>query len=126
MSTLVNVAKKMTKAWEDKDEAAFRACLHDDYTFKGPMMEMNSANEAVEFMNSCSFECTSENCEVVVEGQTLVHIFDWKVTAPFQATIPMVEVMEFEGDKVKRARLFFDSALFPAEIKAQMMEKTAP
>ncbi len=126
MSTLVDVAKKMTKAWEDKDEAAFRACLHDDYTFKGPMMEMNSANEAVEFMNSCSFECTSENCEVVVEGQTLVHIFDWKVTAPFQATIPMVEVMEFEGDKVKRARLFFDSALFPAEIKAQMMEKTAP
>ncbi len=126
MSTLVDVAKKMTKAWEDKDEAAFRACLHDDYTFKGPMMEMNSANEAVEFMNRCSFECTSENCEVVVEGQTLVHIFDWKVTAPFQATIPMVEVMEFEGDKVKRARLFFDSALFPAEIKAQMMEKTAP
>lgn len=126
MSTLVDVAKKMTKAWEDKDEAAFRACLHDDYTFKGPMMEMNSANEAVEFMNRCSFECTSENCEVVVEGQTLVHIFDWKVTAPFQATIPMVEVMEFEGDKVKRARLFFDSALFPAEIKAQMMAKTAP
>ena len=124
MSTLVDVAKKMTKAWEDKDEAAFRACLHDDYTFKGPMMEMNSANEAVEFMNSCSFECTSENCEVVVEGQTLVHIFDWKVTAPFQATIPMVEVMEFEGDKVKRARLFFDSALFPAEIKAQMMSQT--
>ena len=126
MSTLVDVAKKMTKAWEDKDEAAFRACLHDDYTFKGPMMEMNSANEAVEFMNRCSFECTSENCEVVVEGQTLVHIFDWKVTAPFQATIPMVEVMEFEGDKVKRARLFFVSALFPAEIKAQMMAKTAP
>ncbi len=126
MSTLVDVAKKMTKAWEDKDEAAFRACLHDDYTFKGPMMEMNSANEAVEFMNRCSFECTSENCEVVVEGQTLVHIFDWKVTAPFQATIPMVEVMEFEGEKLRRARLFFDSALFPAEVKAQMMAKTAP
>ena len=126
MSTLVDVAKKMTKAWEDKDEAAFRACLHDDYTFKGPMMEMNSANEAVEFMNRCSFECTSENCEVVVEGQTLVHIFDWKVTAPFQATIPMVEVMEFEGEKLRRARLFFDSALFPAEVKAQMMVKTAP
>ncbi len=55
---------------------------------------------------------------------SLVHMFDWKVTAPFQATIPMVEVMEFEGDKVKRARLFFDSALFPAEIKAQMMSQT--
>lgn len=125
MNAFVDVAKSMTKAWEEKDEVAFRACLHADYSFKGPMMEMNSADEAIDFMNRCPFEFTNENCEVVVEGQTLVHIFDWKVTAPFQATIPMVEVMEFEAMKVKRARLFFDSGLFPAEIKAQMTAKTA-
>jgi len=125
MSTLIDVAKRMTKAWEEKDESTFRACIHDDYTFKGPMMEMRSANEALECMRQCTFEFTNENCEVVVEGNTLVHIFDWKVTAPFQATIPMVEVMEFEGKKVKRARLFFDSALFPAEVKQQMMAETA-
>ncbi|MDA0737452.1 MAG: nuclear transport factor 2 family protein [Nitrospirae bacterium] len=125
MSALVEVAKAMAKAWEEKDEAAFRACLHADYSFKGPMMEMNSVDEAIHFMNRCPFESTTENCEVVVEGQKLVHIFDWNVTAPFQATIPMVEVMEFEGEKVKHARLFFDSAFFPAELKAQMMAKTA-
>ncbi len=125
MSTLTDVAKRMTKAWEDRDEAAFRACLHDDYSFKGPMMEMKSANEAVEFMMSCAFEFTNTNCEVVVEGKTLVHVFDWNVTAPFQATIPMVEVMEFEGDKVKRARLFYDSALFPAEVKVQILGEKA-
>ena len=124
MSTMMEVAKRMTKAWQEKDESTFRSCIHEDYTFKGPMMEMRSAKEALEFMRQCAFECTSENCEVVSEGQTLVHIFDWKVTAPFQATIPMVEVMEFEGDKVKRARLFFDSALFPEEVKQQMMGET--
>ncbi|MEE8290065.1 MAG: nuclear transport factor 2 family protein, partial [Candidatus Tectomicrobia bacterium] len=120
-----DVAKRMTKAWEDRDEAAFRACLHDDYSFKGPMMEMKSANEALEFMKRCAFEFTNTNCEVVVEGKTLVHVFDWNVTAPFQATIPMVEVMEFEGDKVKRARLFYDSALFPAEVKVQILGEKA-
>jgi ketosteroid isomerase-like protein len=125
MSKLIDVAKQMTEAWVRKDEGAFRACLHPDYSFKGPMMEMKSANEAVEFMKRCPFESTSENCEVVVEGNTLVHVFDWTVTAPFQATIPMVEVMEFEGEKVKRSRLFFDSALFPAEVKEQMMAATA-
>ncbi len=125
MSTLTDVAKRMTKAWEDRDEAAFRACLHDDYSFNGPMMEMKSANEAVEFMRRCAFEFTNTNCEVVVEGKTLVHLFDWNVTAPFQATIPMVEVMEFEGDKVKRARLFYDSALFPAEVKTQILGEKA-
>ncbi len=125
MSTLTDVAKRLTKAWEDRDEAAFRACLHDDYSFKGPMMEMKSANEAVACMRRHAFEFTNTNCEVVVEGQTLVHMFDWNVTAPFQATIPMVEVMGFEGDKVKRARLFYDSALFPAEVKAQMLGEKA-
>ena len=97
MSTLTDVAKRMTKAWEDRDEAAFRACLHDDYSFNGPMMEMKSANEAVEFMRRCVFEFTNTNCEVVVEGKTLVHVFDWNVTAPFQAIIPMVEVMEVQN-----------------------------
>ena len=125
MSKLINVAKQMTEAWVQKDETAFRACLHPDYSFKGPMMEMKSANEAVECMKRCPFESTSENCEVVVEGNTLVHVFDWHVTAPFKATIPMVEVMEFEGNKVKRSRLFFDSALFPAEVKEQMMAAMA-
>ncbi|MDX1411586.1 MAG: nuclear transport factor 2 family protein [Nitrospirales bacterium] len=125
MSTLIDVAKQMTEAWGRKDETTFRACLHPDYSFKGPMMEMKSANEAVDFMKRCPFESTSENCEVVVEGNTLVHVFDWNVSAPFTATIPMVEVMEFEGKKVKRSRLFFDSALFPAEVKEHMMAATA-
>ena len=125
MDKLIDVAKQMTDAWTRKDEAVFRSCLHPDYSFKGPMMEMKSANEAVEFMKRCPFESTSQNCEVVVEGNTLVHIFDWKVTAPFQAIIPMVEVMEFQNEKIKRSRLFFDSALFPAEVKEQMMAQTA-
>ena len=126
MSTMMEVAKRMTKAWQEKNEAAFRACIHDDYTFTGPMMDMRNADEAVECMKQCTFEHSTENCEVVIEGNTLVHIFDWTVTAPFQNTIPMVEVMEFEGEKVKRARLFFDSALFPEEVKQQMMaEATA-
>ena len=125
MSKLTHVAKEMTQAWERKDEEGFRACLHPDYSFKGPMMDMKSANEAVEFMKRCQFESTSENCEIVAEGNTVVHVFDWRVTAPFKANIPMVEVMEFEGEKVKRARLFFDSALFPAEVKEQMLAATA-
>ena len=124
MNTITDVAKKMIEACQQKDEAALRTCLHDNYSFKGPMMEMKGVNEAVDFMKRCPLEYTNENCEGIVEGETLVHIFDWKVTAPFQATIPMVEVMEFEDNKVKRVRLFFDSALFPAELKAQMMAET--
>ena len=88
-------------------------------------MTMNGVEEAVDFMKKCPFESNTENCEVVIDGQTLVHVFDWNVSAPFQAVIPMVEVLEFEGQKVKRARLFYDSALFPEEVKASMLAAQA-
>ena len=43
-------------------------------------------------MKNCPFESKTENCEVVVQDNKLVHIFDWNVTAPFQASTPVVEV----------------------------------
>jgi len=61
-----------------------------------------------------------ENSEMVEQGDKVVHIFDWIVTAPFTGTIPSVEVMEFAGDKVKQSRLFYDTALFPAELAEAM------
>jgi hypothetical protein len=84
------------------------------------MMEMKGIDEAVELMKNCPFESRNENSEVVVQDNKLVHIFDWIVTAPFQETIPMVEVMEFEDSKLKKARLFFDTAKFPAQAMDSM------
>lgn len=126
MTDLVEIAKKLDTAWRAKDEATYRALLHKDYYFKGPKMEMKGVDEAVEFMKNCPFESHNENCEVVVQENKLVHIFDWIGTAPFQVTIPMVEVMEFEGSKLKKARLFFDTAKFPAQaIGAMCADKKA-
>ena len=75
-------------------------------------MEFHGPNEVVECMNRCDIESTSRNCKVLEKGHTLVLIFDCNMTAPVQAVIPMVEVMEFEGEKVKRVELIFDSVFF--------------
>ena len=118
MSNLLETAKKMTLAFSEKNCEAFAECVHEDYSFTGPMMEMNSKQEALDFMKDCPFQAVHDNCEVVVEGQRLVHIFDWNVTAPFEAIIPMVEVMDFEGNLIKKARLYYDTALFPENVMA--------
>lgn len=120
MTDYTEIAKKLDAAWRTKDEATLQKLLHKDYHFKGPMMEMKGAKEAIEFMKNCPFESKNENCEVVVQDNKLVHIFDWNVTAPFQASIPMVEVLEFEGDKVRKARLFFDTAKMPSQAMGEM------
>lgn len=119
MSNNVETVKHMNTAWKNKDEAGMRASLHPDYNFKGPMMDMDIEG-CIEFMKTCPFECKNLNSEMVSEGNKVVHIFDWDVTAPFQANIPMVEILEFEGDKIKNARLYFDTAKFPAEFMKQM------
>ncbi len=125
MANAAEIVKKLNTAWENKDEAAMRLLLHPDYHFKGPMMEMTT-EEVIGFMHTCPFECNNQNSEIISEGNKVVQVFDWHITAPFQATIPMVEVLEIEGNKVKKARLFFDTALFPEEAKKMMSAECPP
>jgi limonene-1,2-epoxide hydrolase len=125
MTNTKEIVMKMDQAWSAKDETTMRALLHADYHFKGPMMEINGPDESIAMMNHFPFESHNENEELIVQGSKAVHVFDWVVTSPFQATIPMTEVLELEDNRVKNARLFFDTALFPAEVKAQMMSASA-
>lgn len=125
MTNTKEIIMKMDQAWSAKDESTMRSLLHEEYHFKGPMMEINGPDESIAVMNDFPFEYHNENEDLIVEDNKAVHIFDWVITAPFKATIPMTEVLELEDNKVKKARLFFDTALFPAEIKAQMMSTQA-
>ena len=120
MTNLVDIAKQMTAAWENKDADAMRSFLHEDYHFKGPMIELDGPDACIECMMSFPVQGRNKNCEVITQGSTLVHIADWEVTSPFQATIPFVEIMEFENGKVKNVRMFLDTAQFPTEFVKQM------
>ncbi len=125
MTIKQTIAKELVDAWNTKNEAVIRAHLHHDFYFKGPMMELNGVDGCIASMDDCPFECTSANSEMIEQDNKVVHVFDWIVTAPFQETIPAVEVLEFEGNKVKNSRLFFDTAKFPAEFAEQMKQQAA-
>lgn len=105
-------------AWKSKDEAKLREILHDDYQFTGPFMSFNGVDQAVFAMKFFPFVAESENREIIVEGHKAAHAFDWVVSAPFQGTISIVELLEFEGEKLKKGRMIFDTKQFPAEVMA--------
>ncbi|MGH1457132.1 MAG: nuclear transport factor 2 family protein [Alphaproteobacteria bacterium] len=119
------IVKELAQAWVSGDTDVFRKYLHADFHFKGPIMETNSLNEMLSSMEECPFESSCQNSELIIQGDKVVNIFDWAVTAPFQANIPCVEVMRFEGDLVKSSLLFFDTALMPAEFKEEMEKQAA-
>ena len=125
MTTKETIVKELADAWVSKNPEAFRKYLHVDCHFKGPLMELNGLDEMVESIKDCPFESSCQNVELVIQGDKVVNVFDWAVTAPFQKTIPCVEVLDFEGDKVKRSRFFFDTALLPVEVVEQMSQQAA-
>ncbi len=122
MSQIVEVIKAIDTAWKNKDEKTMREHLHADYYFKGPMMEIDGVDACIACMNSMPMEGDSNNSEIICEGNKAVHAFDWVITAPFKANVPMVEIMEFENNKLKTSRMFFDTALLPAEFIEQLKQ----
>ena len=112
MSDLIDVAIRNSAAFHKKDGAAMRSTLHPNYQFKGPMMEMNGPEECVAFMENMPFTCTDKNVRYFQDGNTVVKVFDVVFTQPFQETVSMCEVITFEGGKILKSELFYDTAPF--------------
>lgn len=125
MTTKQAIVEALAQAWVTKDDIVFRKYMHVDVRMDGPMMAFESLDDLLDSMKDCPFESTCQNSDIIVQGDKVVHVFDWVVTAPFQATIPTVEVMAFEGDKVKKSRLFYDTAILPADFIEQMKQQAA-
>ena len=123
--TKEEIVNALTEAWVNVDEAAFRKYLHKDFDFVGPMMETHGLDAMLDAIKSCPFEDSCEKKDLIIQGDKAVNVFDWVVTAPFVATIPCVEVINFEGDQVRSSKLFFDTALLPQEVKEQMQQMAA-
>lgn len=125
MTTNEEIVRELSEAWFAKNKEPFRKHLHADFQYKDPIMEINGKDNAIASMDECPFEGAIENVELVARGDKVVNIFDWVVTAPFQARIPCVEIVTFDGDKVKSSRSYYDTALYPAEFIEEMKQQFA-
>lgn len=120
MTKRQEIVKAVANAWNAKDKGVLRKHLHEYYSFQGPMMSIVGAEENIKSVDDCPFESTFENSEMIEQGDRVVHMFDWLVSAPFQANIPVVEVTDFVEDKMSKTRFFFDTGKMPAECVEQM------
>lgn len=127
MHQAIDLVKRVNKALETKDIKTYRSLLHSNYKFKGPMMELNDPDEAAAVMEACPFNYHNENVVYVNEGDKVVTIFDWVVTAPVKFSIYMAECLTVKDGKIIGSELFFDTAKFPPEAMEILasMEKTS-
>lgn len=125
MTTKEDIVRELSTAWFAKNKEPFRKYLHEDFQYLDPLFEVNGKESSIASMDECPFEGKMENVKLVAQGDRVVNIFDWVVTAPFQATIPCVEIVTFDGDKVKSSRSYYDTALYPAEFVEEMKQQAA-
>ena len=73
-------------------------------------------------MASCPFEGSCKTVDIIVDGNRVVHTFDWHATAPFQGVIPMVEIMSFVDGKIKTSQMYYDTGAFPKDVIENMQQ----
>jgi len=95
----------------EKDGNRVRSALTDDFTFKGPLTSFDQPDIFVDAM--IGIDATVTQSHIIADGNELAHSFILEVSAPFEATIPMCDIIEFENNLIKHIHLYTDSKLFP-------------
>ncbi len=113
MAQVLELVNSYYRAFEEKDFEKMRSLLDDHYTFKGPLMQANSADECIAQMKECSFEGKHKMVQVFTEENQAVVIFDWTCSKPFQGTFRMCEYLQVKNKKIVSSELIFDTANFP-------------
>jgi limonene-1,2-epoxide hydrolase len=101
------------KAVEGKDMRLLRDLLAPDFSFEGPMMTFDGADDFIKFLATAPFEASHEPIQMVSDGNSIAHVYLFRITAPAIAAIPMCEIFDLGGGKINTVRLFFDTARFP-------------
>lgn len=114
MNRVMNAVTGFYSALAQRDAKAIRATLADDFSFRGPMMKFDDPESFANAMAAFPVEATASDSRFVVGGGDVAHVFNWEMTAPAKAKIPMCEVIKVANGKVQRSELFFDTKLFPA------------
>jgi len=115
MSKNIELIKKYNEGFANKDMQAVRALLNDDFTFNGPMMQFNSPDEMIAGLQNCPFEASHALKHIIEQDNHVVQIFDWVVTAPFEASIEMCEHLQIKDNTIIAGNLYFDTAKMPAD-----------
>jgi len=117
MTNNIDIVKRMNKAAETKDVEAIKSLLHPQYRMKDPMMEINGAQEFLEFMKDCPFTCRIENASFVAEGNKVVQTLDAVMTSPVSYRLRMCSIVTIEDGKFRSEEVFYDTAQIPKEAK---------
>ena len=118
MPTPTQTATAYLNAFEQGDFETARSLLADEFSFNGPMMQFEGADQFLGAIKEMSFGGEFVERWFLETGDTVVMQFRFNLESPAPASVPMCEVLEIADGRVASSRLYFDTALFPGMDKA--------
>jgi ketosteroid isomerase-like protein len=101
------IAATYFEAWEAADTDRLRAILADDVSFRGPLAQVQGADEYVDSIRGL-FQATEKVIvhKVWVDGDDVLTWFDLQM--PGAPAAPVAQWCHLQDDKVKRVQVTFD------------------
>lgn len=113
MKTNADILKSLYAAMERHDWAAKRALLHDDFRFRGPLMQAEGADQFIENVRQFDCQVTFKDVEMFEKGDTVVSFFTFDITHPFAGTFRMAERAKVRDGRLQSSELIYDARPFP-------------
>lgn len=109
----VEIVKRFSKAFFDKDIDTVKEIVAENYRFKGPMMEMNSREELIDFIQNMPMQASEVKSDYIEQGNQVVKVCTCDFSAPPIGPQDLCEVFTVEDGKIVGNKLFYDTAKFP-------------
>lgn len=105
--------KKFYAAMENHDWKTKRSLMHDDFAFKGPLMQACGADEMIAAIQQMNCSMTFADLTTAEAGDTVLAFFTCQMTQPAPTTFRCAERVTFKDGRIKSSELIYDARAFP-------------
>lgn len=111
--TNTEILESFYAAMERHDWPTKRAMLHDDFRFRGPLMQTEGADRFIEGVKQFNCQVTFKDVQMIEQGDTVMSFFTFDMAQPFSGSFRMAERVTLRGGKLQSSELIFDARAFP-------------
>lgn len=109
------IVKRFGRAFFEKDIDAINSIVAENYWFKGPMMDINSREELVDFIRSMPMEGEEIQADYIEQNDKVVKVYTCDFSVPPVGCQELCELFTITDGKIAGNQLFYDTAKWQNE-----------
>jgi ketosteroid isomerase-like protein len=110
----IEILRKFYAAMEAHDWTTKRSLMHDDFSFRGPLMQADSADQMIGSIQQMNCSMTFKDVRMAEAGDTVMAFFTCEMTRPAQLSFRCAERVTLKDGLIKASELIYDPRAFPS------------